>query len=300
MSVPTDNRPQSHSSHRRSIYDRSTSGAATTFNPRDGDDYNSAGVKPIPCHSHNDYLQKRPLFDALAAGCTGVEADVWLKEKDLFIGHTEDTMTQTTLQTMYIDPISDILTHHNEQASDTPRGVFDDDPSQSLVLMIDIKTDGSSTFEAVQSALEPLRSKGWLTYFNGTAITPGPLIIVGSGDTPFDVLKSNDTYRDIFFDAPLNKLSDADADQYTTENSYYASANFQDAVAEWWIGTSDQVKTVHDQVAAANEKGLKARYYETPDWAGFARDNVWNTLEKEGVGMLSVDDLDAAKNRDWS
>ena len=209
-------------------------------------------------------------------------------------------MTQTTLQTMYIDPISDILTHQNEQASDTPRGVFDDDPSQSLVLMIDIKTDGSSTFEAVQSALEPLRSKGWLTYFNGTAITPGPLIIVGSGDTPFDDLKSNDTYRDIFFDAPLNKLSDEDADQYTTENSYYASANFQDAVAEWWIGTSDQVKTVHDQVAAANEKGLKARYYETPDWAGFARDNVWNTLEKEGVGMLSVDDLDAAKNRDWS
>ena len=209
-------------------------------------------------------------------------------------------MTKITLQSMYIDPISDILSHQNEQPSDTPRGVFDTDPSQSLVLMIDMKTDGSSTFEAVQSALEPLRSKGWLTYFNGTAIIPGPLIIVGSGNTPFDVLKSNDTYRDIFFDAPLNKLSDEDADQYTTENSYYASADFQDAVAELWLGIPGQVKTVHDQVAAANDKGLKARYWDTPTWATFQRNNVWNTLEKEGVGMLSVDDLDAAKHRKWS
>lgn len=208
-------------------------------------------------------------------------------------------MTQDTLQSMYIDPITNILTHQNEQASDIPRGVFNTEPSAPLVLMIDIKTDGSSTFEAVQSSLEPLRSKGWLTYWNGSAITPGPLIVVGSGNTPFDMLNSNETYRDIFFDAPLDKLSDEDADQYTTENSYYASASFPDVVAEFWLGLSDQVKTVHDQVVAANDKGLKARYYDTPSWANFQRNRVWNTLEDEGVGMLSVDDLDAAKNRDW-
>ncbi|KAJ8105032.1 hypothetical protein OPT61_g10427 [Boeremia exigua] len=35
-------------------------------------------VTPIPCHSHNDYWRRVPLYDALRWGCTGVEADVWL------------------------------------------------------------------------------------------------------------------------------------------------------------------------------------------------------------------------------
>ena len=33
-------------------------------------------VTPIPCHSHNDYWRRVPLYDALRWGCTGVEADV--------------------------------------------------------------------------------------------------------------------------------------------------------------------------------------------------------------------------------
>ncbi|KAI4243138.1 MAG: hypothetical protein LQ352_007098, partial [Teloschistes flavicans] len=53
-------------------------------------------VTPIPCHSHNDYWRRVPLYDALAAGCTGVEADVWLdptKPNDLFVGHTQKSLT---------------------------------------------------------------------------------------------------------------------------------------------------------------------------------------------------------------
>lgn len=34
-------------------------------------------VLPINCHSHNDYIRRVPLFDAISWGCTGVEADVW-------------------------------------------------------------------------------------------------------------------------------------------------------------------------------------------------------------------------------
>ena len=31
----------------------------------------SRDITPIPCHPHNDYWRKVPLYDALAAGCTG-------------------------------------------------------------------------------------------------------------------------------------------------------------------------------------------------------------------------------------
>jgi hypothetical protein len=44
-------------------------------------------VIPIPCHSHNDYWRRVPLFDAIHWGCTGVEADVWLFDDELFVGY---------------------------------------------------------------------------------------------------------------------------------------------------------------------------------------------------------------------
>ena len=91
--------------------------------------------------------------------------------------------------------------------------------------MTDLKTEGFPTLEAVQEQLQPFRKKGWLTYWNGTAIVPGPILHVGTGNTPFDaVLNStyaNSTYRDVFFDAPLDNLTDI----YNISNSYYTSTS---------------------------------------------------------------------------
>lgn len=50
-----------------------------------------------------------------------------------------------------------------------------------------------------------------LTYFNGTAIIPGPVVVVGTGRAPFDHLTASNTYRDVFFDAPLELLVDMSA-----------------------------------------------------------------------------------------
>ena len=61
----------------------------------------------------------------------------------------------------------------------------------------------------------------------------------------------------------------------------------------------DQVNTIRAQVAEANRRGLRARYWNTPAWPVSSRDHVWDVLEKEGVGMLNVDDLDAAAKRSW-
>ena len=270
---------------------------------------NSADVVPNPCHSHNDYLQKVPLYDALAAGCTGIEADAWLQDDKLLIGHKEDSLSDDkTLQSLYIDPLAEILTYQNDPSSNPQDdsndgasvGIFNTDPKRTVVLMIDIKSDGGTTFGAVQSALEPLRSKGWLTHWDGTNIIPGPLTVVGSGDTPFDSIASNDTYRDIFFDAPLDKLSGDD--EYTTENSYYASASFGDAIGQTFLGAlnGNQEGKIKDQIKAANDKGLKARYWDTPTWPTFQRDHIWNLIMCDGAGMLSMDDMNAVKEHDWN
>lgn len=283
----------------------------------------SQDITPIPCHSHNDYWRKVPLYDALAAGCTGVEADVWLTDNDLLVGHSTGSLTSArTLTSLYIDPLISILTHQNPpitfqntttaipQSNSTTgsasvNGIFETDPATSLTLLIDVKSNGTTTLPVILDQLEPLRSRGYLTYFNGSTVIPGPITVVGSGNTPFDLLISNTTHRDIFFDAPLNQLwgenAPSNATLYTSENSYYASVDFATAIGKPWHGSLDpqQVDTILGQAGAATARGLKARYWDTPAWPIGVREHIWDVLEKEGVGMLNVDDLESASQRNW-
>jgi hypothetical protein len=172
-------------------------------------------VRPVACHSHNDYWRKVPLYEAIHAGCVGVEADVWLFDEELYVGHNTYSLTPNrTLTSLYINPLLDILDKQNpitrfQPVHETPpHGVFDEEPSQTLVLLIDFKTAGDELWPYVSAQLSPLRQRGYLTYFNGTDVIQGPITVVGTGNTPFARVIANTTYRDIFFDAPLDALAD--------------------------------------------------------------------------------------------
>ncbi|KAF6222107.1 hypothetical protein HO133_001193 [Letharia lupina] len=175
----------------------------------------SRDIIPMPCHSHNDYWRRVPLFSAIEVGCIGVEADIWLFDEELFVGHSVASLTPNrTLDSLYINPLLDVLSKQNPRLTilpdDTsqPHGVFDTDPEQTLILLIDFKTSGSALWPHVQSALQPLREKNYLTRSNGTQITRGPITVVGTGNTPFDMVNSEETnpHHDVFFDAPLSEM----------------------------------------------------------------------------------------------
>ena len=175
----------------------------------------SRDIIPLPCHSHNDYWRRVPLFSAIEVGCIGVEADIWLFDEQLFVGHSVASLTRNrTLDSLYIDPLLDVLSKQNPKSTllpddrSQPHGVFDTDPEQTLILLIDFKTSGSALWPYVQSALQPLREKHYLTRANGTQITRGPITVVGTGNTPFDLVNSEETnpHHDVFFDAPLNEM----------------------------------------------------------------------------------------------
>lgn len=173
----------------------------------------TGGVMPIPCHSHNDYWRPVPLYSALEAGCVSVEADIWLFDDDLFVGHSTGSLTPNrTLTKLYIDPLVEILekqnpiTRFHPKPSKPPSGVFDTKPSQTLVLLIDFKNKAVDAWPYLLSQLSPLRDRGYLSYFNGTGVTEGPITVVATGKAPFNTLTANDTYRDVFFDAPLDTL----------------------------------------------------------------------------------------------
>jgi len=260
-------------------------------------------IQPIRCHSHNDYWRRIPLFDGIHAGCIGTEADVWHFGDELFVGHSASSLTANrTLRSLYVDPLVEILEGQNpkrKEGNGILNGVFDVDASQTLVFMIDFKTDGNKTFPIVQSQLARLRDGGYLTYFNGKEVIPGPITVVGTGNTPFHLVTANSTYRDIFFDAPLADLGEISP--YNTTNSYYASTSLYELVGLPWTGSfsKEKVKQIQDLIIKAQTLGLKARYWETPGWPVGLRNYVWELLMKLGADMLNVDDLYSASHLNW-
>lgn len=305
----------------------------------------SREIIPKGCHSHNDYWRPVPLFSALQAGCIGVEADVWLFDGELYVGHTTTSLSsRRTLRSMYVDPLVKILEHQNpttrfhRTVDRPPHGVWDTDPDQTVVLLIDFKTHGATTWPVVVKQLEPLRKRGYLTHFNGREVVPGPVTVVGTGNTPFDLVTANSTYRDIFFDAPLDKLVDDEkkkhhgaqyvtdddyddnngratgqgqglsgmrgsitTDTFNTTNSYYASVSFENAIGFPWPFhfTKRQMNLIRKQVRVAHRHGLKVRYWSLPSWPRSLRNHIWRILVQEGVDMLNVDDLVSATKGNW-
>lgn len=268
----------------------------------------SQDIHPKNIHSHNDYWRRVPLFEALSLGVKGVEADCHLVNGEIYVGHTSQSLRPNrTLKSLYLDPLTSILEAQNAKngiaTGSGIDGVWDVDGSIGIVLMTDLKTEGLATLDAVQAQLEPFREKGWLTHWNGTSIVPGPILHVGTGNTPFEaVLNStynNATYRSVFFDAPLDALSTT----YNTSNSYYTSISLSHLFGHSKIPrsglTKSQMITVKGQIEKATELGLVSRYWDIPAWPVSTRMKIWRQLEDLGVGMLNADQIDEAARWNW-
>ncbi|KAL4902393.1 hypothetical protein BDW74DRAFT_63395 [Aspergillus multicolor] len=261
------------------------------------------GILPIPVHSHNDYWRDVPFYTALSLGCISVEADVWLYNGTLHVGHDESSLTdERTFESLYINPILDVLERQNPKSKfltgPTNNGVFDASTGQTLYLWVDSKTSGPETFEAVIAALEPLRQKGYLTTVkNNETLIEGPVTVIGTGNTPYDMVGPV-ADRDYFYDGPLASLNET-GHGITSLISPIASTNFGAAVGDLTLSadsvlSDEQLETLRSQISVAKELGIKARYWGAPSWPIRSRNLLWATLINEGIGLLNADDLAAA------
>ncbi|EFY88044.1 hypothetical protein MAC_05908 [Metarhizium acridum CQMa 102] len=292
-------------------------------------------VIPVPVHSHNDYWRPHPLYSALAAGCMSVEADVWLSPdgNDLYVGHHRSSLSASrTLQTLYLDPIKEILDRLNPgNVSDLdggPNGMFQTAPDTTLVLLIDVKGNATQIWPVVDKQLEALRKSGYLStleYSNSTSSSKsapvfkqGPITVVASGN----IGKSNVTgvgcdalnqFKDSFLDAPIDalvdgssfgKLSDCQVDSLLDRplaKFYTASAPLMHIFRPTNSGLSSSQKDhIRAALQAAAAKNLTSRYWSLPSWPISRRDYVWQFLVDEGIGLLNADDIESATRLEWN
>lgn len=261
------------------------------------DDRPPVAKTSIPCHSHNDYWREEPLFSALAAGCIGVEADIWPYRDDLYIAHTRGNMKPGfTLKSIYIDPLRLLLQDRNCAVTDAQcnsRGLYEGEPLQTIVLLIDIKANPLMAWPILAKQLEPLRRQGWLSTIQDGQLKTGPITIVISGRVlhASNILETAHTPSlGMFFDASLKSL---DKGRYNSSNSYWASASLKKAVKLSWLGKlgSKQRDEVRRQLRLAHGLGLRARYWGLPSWPAAFREDLWRLLLDAGLDLINVDDV---------
>jgi hypothetical protein len=241
------------------------------------------GHRPHPlwrAHAHNDYEHPRPLLDALDHRFGSVEADIFLVGDQLLIGHTADDLDPTrTLESLYLDPLAARVKANHGSVYRGHR--------KSLQLLIDIKTEGSSTYLELDRHLR--RYKHLFTTYAHGRVLPGPVTAVISGDRAARAPMEAQTVRRAFYDGRLADLgSSAPAsfislisDNWTLNFTWQGVGAFPDAERQKLRGI----------VQAAHGRGQKVRFWATPDLAGPARDALWGELLAADVDHLNTDDL---------
>ncbi len=211
-------------------------------------------------NSHNDYWRPVPFYSALAVGAISVEADVWLYNGTLYVGHEQSALTPArTFDSLYVQPILQVLHAQNPNSTfvtgQTKNGVFDTSSGQTLYLFVDVKTDGPATWPFVVKALAPLRSAGYLAKVNGTTVTAGPVTVIGTGNTPLSQVQGVSP-RDYFWDAPIPTLNSTFGN-ITADVSPIASTDFAVQFGTVANGTfnSTQAALLKSQIAVAHRKG---------------------------------------------
>ncbi|CAO1636631.1 unnamed protein product [Sympodiomycopsis kandeliae] len=286
----------------------------------------SRKTPPIPVHAHNAYLQPAYVYTALAYGVRSIEVDVWLYKDELYVGHDPFQLTkERTFTTFCLDAILKAVEqansgHHARSNSESAQFFKDlqvesgdpswwgyyGDLSTPIQLMVDLKTDGEKTLPKVIEHLKPLRDRGYLTRYENGIVIPGAVLVVGTGNTPAELLVSKHE-RDVFVDGPLGNFSkpingvnsDPQGSQWNSTLAPIASVDF--AKITTWNGlnepTEEATKNLTQTIDQAHDKGIQTRFWNTPQWPLFARDRINKVLLQLGADWINADDLEEISRR---
>ncbi|MET9831592.1 phosphatidylinositol-specific phospholipase C/glycerophosphodiester phosphodiesterase family protein [Streptomyces sp. NPDC006385] len=231
-------------------------------------------------HAHNDYEHPRPLLDALDHRFGSFEADIFLVGDQLLVAHDpEDLDPARTLESLYLDPLAARVRANHGSVHRGHR--------KPVQLLIDIKTEGSSTYLELDKHLR--RYKHLFTTYTHGRVFPGPVTAVVSGDRAARAPMAAQKVRRAFYDGRLADLGSS------------APASFIPLVSDnWtltftWLGVGAfpdaERRKLHGIVQAAHSRGQKVRFWATPDTAGPARDALWRELLAADVDFVNTDDL---------
>ncbi|WP_228098929.1 alkaline phosphatase [Pedobacter sp. MC2016-24] len=219
-------------------------------------------------HSHNDYHQNIPLLTAYYAGMGSIEADVFLKNGQLYVAHdTTEISPEATLKKLYLDPLARFYMKNGNSAYQ--------DTSLGLQLVVDIKKDHQQVLPQLIKELQAYQD-----IFNSSK-NPKAIKIVLSGDVPSPADFKN--YPDyLSFDGRPNIAY--------SEDQLKRIAMISDELKAYtsWNGKGVPTKTdeakLRKLIESAHQKHKPFRFWATQD-----SPNTWIVLEKLGADWINTD-----------
>jgi hypothetical protein len=234
-----------------------------------------AAMEPLAsAHSHNDYWRDRPLLDALDNGFTSVEADIFLVDGQLLVGHARNELqAEKTLEALYLEPLARRVREHGGH-------VFS--RSERFILLIDIKTDAEPTFEKLSEVLS--KYANLLTTVEQGKLRQSAVTVVVSGNRPPVDAVASARVRYAGLDGRISDLqSDIPAHVMPMISDNWGS-QFK------WRGNGPmpaaESAKLHEIVNRAHAAGRIVRFWATPE-----NEVVWRELQLAGVDLLNTDQL---------
>ncbi|MBV8328235.1 MAG: alkaline phosphatase [Chryseobacterium sp.] len=217
-------------------------------------------------HSHNDYMQEVPFWEAYYAQFGSIEADVFLVKGKLWVAHTEKELSaDRTLENLYLDNISKQIKLN--------KGHIYADAHKKLQLLIDIKQDYKTSLNALVSTLKK--------YPEITGNAGIKIVITGGRPQPND-FKNYPNY--LYFDGDLEK-------NYTPDQLSRIGMFSTDlpGLVKWngkGIPRDEETDKIKKAVDKAHAQQKPVRFYGAPDFP-----NAWVNLMDMGVDYINTDHI---------
>jgi hypothetical protein len=219
-------------------------------------------------HSHNDYEQKNPCLDAIAARVSSIEADLWFEDGKLLVGHDRGKW-RGDFETLYLKPLNEFW-----ERNALPAG-----PDGAFLLWLDLK-DASG---GLRSRLHELLQGYAFTREHDARHVRVLVILTGK-------VEAKEAYVREYFDPLLTRDSNTFTEvdpRGSPEWSWYA-LNWK-TLGDWDGSgemTDEQRRRLRKLVDEIHQKDRKVRLWNHPATVEF-----WREACAAGVDRLGTDHL---------
>ena len=229
-------------------------------------------VRPI-AHAHNDYKHKRPLQDALEQRFGSIEADVFTVNHELLVAHSVLELDRTkTLEQLYLKPLAELAKTNGGR-------IYPGGPS--LILLVDIKSQGAMAWEILEKQLTQYREI--ISAWENNQWVERAVTVIVSGDRPIPQITAANPRMAGIDGRPSDQdrvdpvsLIPLISDDWTNHFQYRGVGPMPE----------EERTRLQDMVARVHAKGCKLRFWATPE-----SETLWRELQEAHVDLIGTDDL---------